>query len=60
MFRETYSLSIIIALFFLFQGCKRVKHEVNTTYSTDIIATEISLKTDGYLFGGSAILDPNL
>jgi len=60
MLRKFFSLALFFLLLLLFSGCKRVKHEVVTFYKVDIPTQEIALKTDRYLFGGSAVLDPSL
>ena len=60
MLHKTYTFFALIALILIVQSCKKVKQEVNTRYETDIHVSQTVLKTDGYLFGGSAILDPNL
>ncbi|MDA3778624.1 MAG: hypothetical protein PF487_00040 [Bacteroidales bacterium] len=60
MLRKTPFLIALIAVVMIISGCKRIKHELDTVYSVEITANEMTLKTDGYLFGGSAVLDPNL
>lgn len=60
MLHKTYTFFALIALILIVQSCKKVKQEVNTRYETDIHVSQTVLKTDGYLFGGSAILDTSL
>jgi hypothetical protein len=60
MLRKTPFLIALIAVVMVISGCKRIKHELDTVYSVEITANEITLKTDGYLFRGLAVLDPNL
>lgn len=50
----------LFALVFIFQACKQIPQDIETSFTVDIYANEIGTKAGGYLFGGNAIFDPNL
>jgi len=60
MYRKFISYSVLLALIISISSCKKIDHEAYTYYRTDINTTDLSTKADGFLFGGSSILDPNL
>ncbi len=59
MQKKIITLAALIALLLIIQACTKIKHEVNTFFSVDIPVNEMTTKTDGYKFGGSAVLNPN-
>lgn len=60
MYKKLFSIAVYIIILIALSNCKKIDHEAYTYYRTDINTTDLSTKADGFLFGGSATLDPNL
>ena len=61
MLRKIINFSLlIIAVLYSNMSCKQIPHEIETKFTVDIPAQQIIIKSDGYIFSGSAIFDPNL